>query len=291
MLTDDQLAARIGPRLRAELAALPVPDMPAALRRRRARRARAAAALAALPLAGAAAAAAVFLPGRAAPAGLHAQDAAYVVSRVTRAIGAVPGGTVLFIKDTSDASSLVMDLWVRGPDDTRIEAFKAGKLVSDTGWVTAGTTTTTVFVDYRDKTWWRRSSSARAGNGSSGTPGRSSARYECGAVTGSSGNPRSMAAQLRAWVSCGSLKAGGTTAVGGIAVIELTSAKPAKDGAITTWYVNSSTYLPVRMTRTGSGDSSSSQDDFQWLPPTAANLARLDLPAAPQGFTQTAPNQ
>jgi hypothetical protein len=279
MLTDDQLAARIGPRLRAELTGLPAPDLLAALRRRRARRARAAAALAALPLAAAAAAAAVLLPGSAAP---RAQDAAYLVSHVTRALGAVPAGTVLSTQSTSDASSTVIDLWASGPD-TRIKISQAGKLVTDTGTVAAGTTTTAV-VDYQDKTWWR-SSAPSAGDGSSGTP---SGKYACDTVDGFTANPASMAADLRAEVSCGSLKAGGTAAVGGVTAIELTSAP--WHGLTTTWYVNSSTYLPVRMTTTGPG-SSRTQQDFQWLPPTAANLAELDLPAAPPGFTQVTPNQ
>ncbi len=281
MLTDDQLATRIGPRLRAELAGLPVPDMLAALRRRRARRVRAAAVLAALPVVGAAAAAAVFLPGPAAPAQLHAQDTAYLVSRVTRALGAVPADAVVSVQATSEASPLVTDIWARGPD-MRIEAFVAGKLVSDSGTVTAGTTTTSVNVDYRDKTW--RRSTAEAGDGSSGTV---PTRRACDGVDGSLDDPGAMAAELRALVSCGALKAGGTAAVGGVTAIELTSVR---DGLTTTWYVDSSTYLPVRMTTTGSG--SPSREDFQWLPPTAANLAKLNLPAAPQGFTQAAvPNQ
>lgn len=289
MLTDDQLAARIGPRLRAELAGLPVPDMPAALRRRRARRARVAAALAALPVAGAAAATAVLLPGPAAPAAPRTQDAAYVVSRVTRALGAVPGGTVLSVQSTSEASSSVIDLWASGPD-TRIKISAAGKLVSDAGTVAAGAATKTVFVDYRDKTWWR-SSAASAGDGSSGTAsssGAASGKYACDSVDGFTADPGSMAADLRAEVACGSLKAAGTATVGGVTVIGLTSA--ARYGTTTTWYVNSSTYLPVRMTTAGPG-SSRSQQDFQWLPPTAANRAELDLPAAPRGFTQVAPNQ
>jgi hypothetical protein len=283
MLTDDQLAARIGPRLRAELAGLPVPDVLPALRRRRARRARAAAALAALPVAGAAVAAAVLFPGPAAPAAPRAQDAAYVVSRVTRALDAVPGGTVLSVQSTSDDSSTVIDLWASGPD-TRIKISAAGKLVSDTGTVAAGTATTTAFVDYQDKTWWR-SSAASAGDGSSGT---ASAKYACDSVDGFTADPGSMAADLRAEVSCGSLKAAATATMGGVTVIGLTSA--ARYGLTTTWYVNSSTYLPVVMTTTGPG-SSRSQQDFQWLPPTAANLAELDLPAAPPGFTRVAPNQ
>jgi hypothetical protein len=61
MLTDDQLAQRIGPTLRAELADLPVPDLLPALRRRRARRRRLAASLTVLPVAAGALAVSVVL--------------------------------------------------------------------------------------------------------------------------------------------------------------------------------------------------------------------------------------
>jgi hypothetical protein len=77
MLTDDQLATRIGPRLRDELAGLPVPDMLTALRRRRARRARVTAAVTvavAAPVAAVAALSATLPGGTSAaahPAGRH----------------------------------------------------------------------------------------------------------------------------------------------------------------------------------------------------------------------------
>ena len=101
MLTDDQLAARIGPRLRAELTGLPAPDMLAALRRRqeqRARRARATAALTALPVAAMAAVAvavahddspAAHLAVR--PAGHAASPAATVITLDGYMFGIPPG--------------------------------------------------------------------------------------------------------------------------------------------------------------------------------------------------------
>jgi hypothetical protein len=48
-----------------------------------------------------------------------------------------------------------------------------------------------------------------------------------------------------------------------------------------------STYLPVRDVVTV-GSHGTIQDDFQWLRPTPANLAELDVPI-PAGFTQVRP--
>ena len=49
-------------------------------------------------------------------------------------------------------------------------------------------------------------------------------------------------------------------------------------------WVNPATYLPVRY------DVGGSQTDYQWLTPTAAHLALLDLPI-PAGFKQVPPTQ
>jgi hypothetical protein len=54
-----------------------------------------------------------------------------------------------------------------------------------------------------------------------------------------------------------------------------------------TYWVNSTTYLPFRFTAQQSG-SPAFQMNLQWLPPTAANLAKLNVPI-PAGFTQVAP--
>lgn len=56
-----------------------------------------------------------------------------------------------------------------------------------------------------------------------------------------------------------------------------------------TYWVNATTYLPVHITMKF-GDFPAMQEDLQWLPPTAANLARMNVPI-PAGFTQVPPNQ
>jgi hypothetical protein len=93
-----------------------------------------------------------------------------------------------------------------------------------------------------------------------------------------------MAAALHSWESCGWLKADGTATVGGVTAIRLTTV-PTGGGFTTTWYINPATYLPIHMTAAWHGITSATLD-LQWLPPTAANLAKLALPTPPRGFTK-----
>jgi hypothetical protein len=287
MLTDDQLAARIGPRLRAELAGLPTPDMLAALRRRRARRARVTAALTTLPVAAAAIAAAIVLPGAAAPTVQHAQDTAYVVSHATQALTTVPAGTILSMQwTTTGPGSQVRDIWQRD-SDLRMESFASGQLVSESVSTIRGTTRTVVRISYQHRTWSRSAFPI----GKSSAPSAAARALAQGHIAcdranesfGISDKASVMAAKLRAWESCGWLKADGTATAGGVTAIRLTT--PTDDGYTTTWYINPATYLPIRQTVTQQGTLLST-NDFQWLPPTPANLAKLNLPTPPRGFTQ-----
>ncbi len=257
-------------------ALLPTPDMLAALRRRRARRARATAPLITVPVAAAAIAAAVFLPGPAAPA---AQDTAYVVSHVTQALDAMPADTILFSQITRTGSDSALtdtmtDTWAND-GHVRMEIFtRAGQLTSEFGSVTTRTAHTAVIVNYLDKTWSR---SANSGGHAAG-PATS---FTCASVSGEIiifHSSSQMAAWLRAAVSCGTLKADGTATVDGVTAIKLIR------GTGITYFVNPTSYLPVRLTLTTRVEVF--QDDFRWLAPTAANLARLNLPVPPAGFTQ-----
>jgi hypothetical protein len=273
MLTDDQLAARIGPRLRAELAGLPTPDMLAALRRRRAHRARVTAALTTLPVAAAAISAAVFLPGPAAPA---TQDTAYVVSHVTQALDAMPADTIMFSHATHNSGPVpVEDTWTNG-SQSRFKVFtRAGQLAYDGEQVdsrTASTWTWTwVTVNYLDKTWSRYV-------GRDPAPAHAPSFTCASDSTALFNDPSQMAAWLRAGLSCGTLKADGTATVDGVTAIKL------KVNARVAYFVNPTTYLPVRLT--GTSGSQVWQDDLEWLPPTTANRAKLNLPVPPRGFTR-----
>jgi hypothetical protein len=278
MITSGQLAALVGRRLRAKRAGPPTPDIPAALSRRRARTT---VALSTLPVAAAAIAAAAFLlPGPRTPA---TQDTAYVASLATRALTTVPPGTIFFVQSTiTRPGSDVTDTWA-SYGRLRIEVFKSGQPVSDMGHVRTSTTETAVVINYRERTWTRATSHFGK---LSAPPAGTQGSFACDSANKIFGIPTDasdLAASLRDWESCGWLKSDGTATLGGVTDIRLTM--PEGGGYATTWYVNPATYLPTRQTVTRRGTLLSAQD-FQWLPPTAANLAKLDLPVPPSGFTR-----
>jgi hypothetical protein len=244
---------------------------------RAARQRRLAAGITAVLSAGAVAVAtAALLPRPAVPA---TQDTAYVDSHVTQALDAVPAGTISYLQMNLALYSDVTDFWDRGPAH-RIETFRAGQLVSESGSAVTGTTMTSVYVNYQYRIWHR--SVTRIGPPSAADKAPA---ISCDNVDrlGIPDNASRLVAKLRVLVSCGMLKADGTATVGGVTAIRLTT--PANNGFTTTWYVSPATYLPIRETTTWSG-SLREQNDFQWLPPTTANLAKLNLPAVPPGFTQ-----
>jgi hypothetical protein len=253
------------------------------------RRRRVAAGVTAVASAGAAAiAAAVFVPGSTAPATQQAQDTAYVVSHVSQALDALPTSVILFLRHTATGPrSEVTESWDRGDND-RTEIFDAGKPVSEHGFAGKGTTITSVDISYQDKTWSRSAGHFSTRSASASERAATAGTFTCvlASDSGIPDNAKMMAGILRTLVSCGTLKADGTAPLGGATAIRLTMpGTPAAAGTIITWYVNPATYLPIHETVTQRGFLLSSLD-FQWLPPTAANLARLSLPAAPQGFTR-----
>ena len=256
-------------------------DQPAALRRRRARRARVTAALTTLPVAAAAIATS------------FAVQAAIVVAAVTilagnalspanppPALDAVPASTILYTQVTWALQSVVTDRWASG-QQMRTEVFSAGQLVSDSA-STGTSTLTSVYVDYRDRTWSR----------STGSVGPLSAKAPAVSCSNAGdrvqpifSNPSWVAAEFRTLVSCGLLKADGTATAGGVTAIRL--AMSGDGGYTAIWYVSPATYLPIRLTITRAGTGTLVlQADYQWLPPTTANLAKLNLPVPPAGFTQ-----
>jgi hypothetical protein len=218
---------------------------------------------------------AVFLLPR--PAVPATQDTAYVVSHATQALDAVPAGTIVQVR--RDSSSLgVTEIWA-GDGKLRMEHFtRAGKLSSDFGSSATRTAFTQVTVNYSDKTWARAAGPVVAPP----TP-----NFTCASVSAEFGiyvNPSQETAWMRAAVSCGTLKADGTATVDGVSAIKLVMVSDKVKDASLTLYVSPKTYLPVRLMSIASVHVM--QADYQWLPPTTANLAKLDLPVVPRGFTQ-----
>lgn len=243
-------------------------------------------AVAVVAVAAAAGTAVALIPsGPARPAPAATQTAAYVVSHVTRALDAMPGSTIL-VTQRIPARGPIMDMWTDEGDRSRIETFtRAGHLVSDSGisFSSAATgVTRQTSVDYQNKTWWRS-----VGPYENGTPELTKV-WTCSNVGTDDivGNPHEMAAQLHTALSCGDLKVVGSGTVDGVPAVELSGHFNNGDAALTYW-VNTTTYLPFRFTARDSG-TSVFQMNLQWLPPTAANLAKLNVPI-PAGFTQVPP--
>jgi hypothetical protein len=165
------------------------------------------------------------------------------------------------------------------------EFTRAGQPISDSGISFSGSATGVTritSVDYQNKTWWRSVEPY-----ANGTPELTKA-WTCSNVGTDDivGNPREMAAQLHKALSCGDLKVVGSSTVDGVSAIELSGHFSNGDAALTYW-VNATTYLPFRFTAKASG-TPAFQMSLRWLPPTAANLAKLNVPI-PAGFTQVPP--
>jgi hypothetical protein len=85
-------------------------------------------------------------------------------------------------------------------------------------------------------------------------------------------------ARVGAGLKCKAFTVEGRQRIDGIDTIKMTML-----GGIGTLWVDPATYLPVRTTLALGVERT--QTDFRWLPPTPANLARLQV-TIPAGFTQ-----
>jgi hypothetical protein len=271
---------------------------PAAPRRRMALGAMAGAA--AVLIAGAVALAAVVVPGtgRGGAEG-PAATTAYVVKRVDSALSAAGPGEIAQMTVTSRSGAVsggqtvssTSEEWSYG-DRWRVVTYSAaGRLRYDEAFGPASGSTV---VSYLTRTWARKPAPGRDAVRVSGPGG-------CGRAVAAlplllpPGLPRSglsagslsatVARDLRAAVSCGTLAAAGRQWVNGIDAIELTSS-PDSMLAETVW-VSPGTYLPVRLAiRPAAGQPGPWQTAaITWLPPTTQNLAKLTM-AIPAGFRQ-----
>jgi hypothetical protein len=242
-------------------------------------------AVAVAAVAAAAGAAVALIPaGPAKPAPVATQRTAYVVSHVTRALDAMPSNTVLAIQRTTVPASDPMDTWTNEEGQWRLETFTLAGQPAWASGISVGSsatrvTRTTVFVDYLNKTWWR------AVYYSANVKPAPATVWTCSNIEGDDiiGN-YGMAAQLHTALSCGDLKVAGSGTAGGVPTVELSEFH---GGVAVTYWVNATTYLPFRFTQTFSGGQAR-QENLQWLPATAANLAKLNV-RIPAGFTQVPP--
>jgi hypothetical protein len=289
----DEAHARVGALRPSGAAARPAG--PAASRRRLA--VRALAAMAAALAAGAVALLVVVVPGAGhGGAGGPVVSTAYVVRRVDGALSAAGPGAIAQMTVTARSAvtsggptmATTAEEWSYGDRWRAVTYSAAGHLLYDEGFGTASAYTV---VSYRTRTWAREH-----GLGAPATLAPSP--RGCGPVIaalplllqpalpgGPSAGwlPATVARDLRAAISCGTLAVAGRQRAGGIETIELAS-RPDSPISETIW-VSPGTYLPVRVViRPASGQPGPWQiADISWLEPTAQNLARLAVPIPP-GF-------
>lgn len=162
------------------------------------------------------------------------------------------------------------------------------------GWHRSGPTYVIEYVNYRTRTWQQSPISdlptflapiSDTGFGESLTG--------CHLPSDSSFLKSNWRSYIRDVLGCGAFKVTGHTRIGGTAVIVLTRSTRVGEASqsftvVRVLEVNAATYLPVRLDfRSQMGSRIvSQQNDFQWLPPTAANRAYLAI-SIPPGFRHT----
>jgi hypothetical protein len=256
------------------------------------------AAVAAVLAAGAVGLATVGVPA-AGPRGTErpAVNTAYVVRRVDSALSAADPGAIAQMTVTTQATATsgrragqaTAEEWSYGDRWRSVTYSAAGHLRYDEG--SSGASVDTV-VSYQTRTWARQ---REAGRPAALAPGAGGCKPVAAALPlllqpglpagglSASWLPSTVAKDLRAAVSCGSLASAGTQRVDGIEAIKLTSSP---DSMIPeTIWVSPGTYLPVRVViRPVPGTPGPTQSaNITWLEPTAQNLAKLGVPV-PTGF-------
>jgi hypothetical protein len=218
---------------------------------------------------------------------------AYVVKRAESALDAVNEiASVRYMSSPSWAVS-PMDLWVYdGPQGQayRAEYFDAfsGRLFEEIGMTaTPANYQTWTDVYPAHKTWSRQSyQGPKPGRTGCGTP-----------LPSSLTSLPELAAGLRGYLACRTLRYEGKQQVDGVNALKLVSVehqrlgpKKAPATMVTIIWVDPATYLPVRLTSqwTRPVVSVPMRFDFRWLPPTSANLALLKV-RIPPGYTQLHP--
>jgi len=218
------------------------------------------------------------------------------VARVRHALAAQPGGGLVGYSRTVEApgtvlepepgnwkdlsgggrspgpglATAVMISWTYQSEATMTALNAAGQPVATEENAGGWPGTTTVAVDYRDRTWWRAATTLPRD-----ARHRRPAQPRCSApdATAISGTWQSF---IRQELSCGAFTEGGRQRVDGIDAIKLIS-----NGEVL--WIDPGTYLPVREAGAGAGGVT----DFRWYRATPASLAKLKL-TVPAGFRRVA---
>jgi hypothetical protein len=228
--------------------------------------------------------------------GAQVRTTAYVISHVERALSApdlpsmvaytrtvyragvtlepVPGGV--------DGSGGPAASSRRGADyellwayhrSTNLSFFTAsGQRVFDERITVGKKSLATTVVSYTSHTWWTAHSARPAVTGSA-----SQGCLPAGQIR-LNGSANAWPDFIHSQLACGAYTVAGRQLLGGVEALKIT----AGSGRITLW-VNPVTYLPMRLEQGGLV-----QVNFQWLAPTRANLAMLNMPV-PASFHQVVP--
>ncbi len=239
------------------------------------------------------------------------QTAAYVISHAQAALAAVVQGSTIEHVSTlfGPNSSGISDQAPPGRLSADANATKRESYwtydgrARDAGFTATGQPTvaigyspgpgsgvrTLISVSYPTKTWWREVVRFPPKGALSAPP----------PPTCSEADLSFASASIRQALACGMFALAGHERIDGVDTIKIVEVRPPFPGVWETLWVDPSTYLPVRVTSgTIMGATTQSprsgervlgqQFDFQWLQPTPANLASLNVPI-PAGFTQVAP--
>jgi hypothetical protein len=219
--------------------------------------------------------------------GPQAPTAAYLAHRLEVALDAtVNADYILYIHATNNSRNIWS--YDAGQGFThRIDDYDVDHQWQEMEQIWTPAKSMSITVNYATKTWYRRESrpSLAPGNFKPPSPTTSSCRQIVPFYM--SETPTQLMAGIREAVGCGQLLMAGPERVGGVAAIKLVPSRAVLKAAgmltaPTTLWVNSSSYLPVRWQSDGPV-APHAVYDIAWLPPTAANLARLTV-TPPPGF-------
>jgi len=224
-----------------------------------------------------------------------ADRGSYVVKRVSSALRIAETGEIAQMTVTTDGAALpggrtattTSEEWSRGEQWRSVTGSPAGHLAYDEG---SSATSLYTLVSYPTRAWAREPGLGRPAAPAS-DPGSCKSAVAAHPLLFQPGPPGSgfsagsaltVASNLRAAVSCGTLAPAGRQRVDGLEAIQLMS-RPDSLISETVW-VSPRTYLPVRVViRPPHTKRESLTADITWLPVTAQNLAKLTVPV-PSGF-------
>jgi len=225
--------------------------------------------------------------------GAQVRTTAYVISRVERALSAPDMANMVAYTRTVYPAGVTLQpapggvngsggpgasssraggyevLWAHHRS-TKLSFFTAsGQRVFDERMTAGKTSLATTAVTYTSHTWWKAQSARPAVTGSA------SAGCLPGGEIRLNGSANAWPDFIHSQLACGAYTAAGRQELGGVDALKITGGS----GQIMLW-VNPRTYLPIRLEQGGL-----IQVNFQWLAPTRANLAMLNMPV-PASFHQ-----